>query len=175
MRLRPELTALVFLLCIPMPCMAFIDQPTITPLQPTLQTPISLHVRAGGCDGFYDLSDQAELSSSGPGQLQLIVDGEASLPVGHPFCNWPTFTYRFDLGTLPPGKYTLQLMVRDELDFNEEPVLVGSTSFIVSTAFVIPAASLGTLAGLAVAMLLTTMLAWRRGSVGGVLHSRPAA
>ena len=64
-----------------------------------------------------------------PGQLRLLVDGVA-LPPGHPFCNAPEFTYRFDIGTLAAGNYDLHVFIRDDFSL-PEPTEFGSVSFVV--------------------------------------------
>lgn len=136
MKLQRRLAVSVAFLVASTPAMAFIDPPTIEPPHPTAGLPISLHVRAGGCHGFEDHPHDAELVVVSPGRLQLIVDG-SSLAPGDPFCNYPAFTYRFEIGPLAPRSYELELLTRDP--FHQSPVSSGNVSFTVSAAWTIPA------------------------------------
>ncbi|MCI1709234.1 MAG: hypothetical protein LKM39_01695 [Chiayiivirga sp.] len=118
---------------------AFVEDPFITPSAPTPDTPIAVRVHAGVCHAFSDDVDEAELVVVGPGQLRLMTEG-VNLPPAHPFCIYPDFVYRFDIGTLPAGSYTLQLFINDPFA-GPEPVGFGSVSFVVSAPHAIPAAS----------------------------------
>lgn len=151
MKLPYRLIALALLCCITTQAYAAIEAPTIT--VPATRGPITLHVRAtGGCDGFWDLPNEAELSTTAPGQLQLIVDGVATLS-GDPFCLFSDFTYSFYLGRLPPGTYSLALLIRDEYVFDGSLVPAGSVTFTVAPTHTIPAASPWSLALLALVVL----------------------
>lgn len=120
------------------PAQAFIEDPFVQPTHPTPETPISVRVYAADCHGFSDLVDEAELETVAPGQLRLITDGSV-LPPAHPFCIWPDYVYRFEIGTLPAGIYTLQLFIRDP--FFPEPLPFGSVTFTVAPPATIPAAA----------------------------------
>jgi hypothetical protein len=136
------------LVCIPTVAHGEIELPTISPSTPNVRDSIVLLVRAtGGCDGFTDLANEAELSRQGPGQLRLVVDGVATLS-GDGLCIFPDFTYRFELGARAPGSYSLQLLVRDPYVRDGTLVPAGTVEFEVKAAFVIPANSIWALAGL---------------------------
>lgn len=141
---------------------AFVDTPSITPPRPSSSTPITVHVRAGDCHVFLDDVNEAELVNAGNGQLRLVVDGVASLEPGNPFCIYPVFTYRFVIGTLPAGGYTLQIFIRDT-NFPATPVAFGTVSFSVSaTPSVVPALSNEVVALTMVLMLCAGLLARSR-------------
>lgn len=129
---------------------AFIEAPYITPAHPTTITPISVRIHAGGCHGFSDGVDEAELVVVGPGQLRLMTEG-INLPPAHPFCIAPDFTYRFDIGTLPAGHYSLEVFIYDEFAA-PEPVGFGSMDFLVTAPATIPAISLPPMALLLLAL-----------------------
>lgn len=123
---------------------AFVEAPYITPAQPTPEDRISVHVRMGGCHASWDDVDAAQLTLVAPGQLHLVTDG-AALPPGHPFCIYdPPFTYRFDIGTLPVGQYTLHFFIFDDFS-SAEPIEFGSVDFRVAAPARIPATSMITL------------------------------
>jgi hypothetical protein len=135
----------------------FIEAPYITPAHPTTTTPISVRIHAGGCHGFADDVDEAELVVVAPDKLRLMTQG-INLPPAHPFCIAPDFTYRFDIGTLPAGQYSLQVFIYDEFAA-PEPVGFGSVDFLVSEPATIPASS-----ATSVALLLSALAAlacWR--------------
>lgn len=127
---------------------ASVDPPYITPTQPTPRDTISVHVRMGGCHASWDDVDEARLTLVAPGELHLVTDG-AALPPGHPFCIYdPAFTYRFDIGMLPIGQYTLRFFIFD--DFSSlAPVEFGSVDFHVAEPARIPATSVLTLFAIA--------------------------
>jgi hypothetical protein len=118
---------------------AFVEDPYIIPAHPTPKTSIWVHVRMGWCHTTVDAIDGAELAVAAPGQLRLVTNG-AALPPGHPFCLYPPFNFRFHIGKLPAGIYTLQLLIRDEFSA-PEPIPVGSVSFTVTPLETIPSAS----------------------------------
>ena len=142
---------------------AFVDDPYITPAHPTPQTPISVHVYMGWCHGSLDPVDGAELQVVGPGQLRLITKGVVLDP-GHPLCNDPPLTYRFDIGTLPAGSYTLQFFIRDDLS-GAGLVGFGSVDFLVANSAKIPATSVLTLVAISV-ICIAGAVGWRRSSRG---------
>lgn len=137
--------------------LAFVETPYITPAHPTPTTPISVRIHAGGCQGFSDDVGGAELIVVGPGKLRLMTEG-INLPPAHPFCIAPDFTYRFDIGTLPAGHYSLQVFIYDEFSA-PEPVGFGSVDFLVSEPATIPATSTGSIALLISA--LAALAYWR--------------
>ena len=160
--------------------LAFVDPPTISPPNPTTQTPIAVFVRAGGCHGFFADGIAPELVELPEGRLDLIIEGMAGLPPGHPFCVFDDFTSRFAIGKLAAGSYTLRILIRDE-DL-PQPVAFGSVAFTVSTPVHIP--SSGPLLLLAVVTLFV-LAAMRRlgrrprslflvGMLCGVLAPTPA-
>ena len=136
---------------------AFIENPYITPPHPTPDTPISVRIHAAGCHGFSDDVDEAELIVIGPGQLRLMTEG-INLPPAHPFCIAPDFTYRFDIGTLPAGHYSLQVFIHDEFSA-PEPIGFGTVEFEVSEPTNIPAMSGESLALLV--FMLAGLAGWR--------------
>ena len=136
---------------------AYIEDPYITPHHPTSNTPISVRIRAAGCHGFSDDVDEAELVVVAPGQLRLMTEG-INLPPAHPFCIAPDFTYRFDIGTLPAGHYSLQVFIYDEFSA-PDPVGFGSVEFDVSAPTNIPIASETSFTALVIA--LAGFACWR--------------
>jgi hypothetical protein len=141
---------------------AFVEEPFVIPALPTADTPIWVHVTAGICHAISDGVDDAELVLVAPGQLQLLTEGVA-LPPAHPFCIYPPFPYRFNIGKLPVGRYTLEVFIHDDFS-SPEPIGVGSVSFVVATPMSIPSTSTATLAVLAVASLALGALAARDSS-----------
>lgn len=144
----------VMLLCfvsVPPRAEAFVDDPFITPAQPTPDDKISVHVNTGWCHAPTDDVNQAELIRVSPGQLQLIADGVV-LPPGHPFCIHPPLTYRFDIGTLPAGAYSLQFFIRDDIG-GSGLVGFGSVNFTVRAPARIPVLTPWSLA-IAIALVL---------------------
>ena len=147
---------------LPSGAFAFVDPPSISPPSPSSNFLITVHVRAGDCHAFLDDVNEAELVSVGNGQLNLIVDGVASLEPGNPFCIYPVLTYRFVIGALPAGIYTLQLFIRDT-NFPETPVAFGTVSFSVSaTPSIVPTLSEGAIAMTILLMLCLARLARHR-------------
>ena len=156
----------VLLLCItslaPPAAQAFVEDPYIVPAHPTPETPIWVHVRMGWCHASLDAVDGAELQVIAPGQLRLITNGIVLDP-GHPFCNGPPFTYRFDVGTLPTGSYTLQIFIRDDIG-GAGLVGFGSVNFSVRSPMKIPATSIALLVALLLGVCVIGALATRRSS-----------
>ncbi len=140
------------------PAKAFIEDPFVTPTIPTSRTPISVNVHAGGCHGFFDQVDEAELVVTGPAELQLITDGAVPEP-GHPFCIYPDYVYRFDIGMLPTGSYTLRLFIRDA--FHQQPLPFGSVEFTVAAPTTIPATDRSSLVVLAMIFAIAAAAAAR--------------
>ncbi len=138
---------------------AFVEEPFVIPTQPTASTPIWVHVTAGYCHAISDGVWDAELVLVAPGQLQLLTEGVALSP-GHPFCIHPPFPYRFDIGVLPVGKYTLQVFIHDDFA-SPEPIGFGSVSFVVAAPASIPSSSTTTLAVLVAALVAFGALAAR--------------
>jgi hypothetical protein len=131
---------------------AFVEEPFVIPARPTADTPIWVHVTAGICHAISDGVDDAELVLVAPGQLQLLTEGVALSPA-HPFCIHPPFAYRFSIGVLPVGKYTLQVFIHDDFA-SPEPIGFGSVSFVVSSPASIPSTS-----STAIAILLSLLVA----------------
>ena len=143
---------------------AYVEIPYITPAHPTPDAPISVHVGAGWCHAFTDFPNEAELVLVAPGQLRLMTDGIA-LSAGHPFCIYLPYTYRFDIGTLPAGSYTLQVFIYDEFSA-PVPIGFGSVSFVVAAPATIPSTSLSTLVAIAACLLAGAMLTLARSNRG---------
>jgi len=140
---------------------AFVDPPYITPQQPTPRDTVSVHVRMGGCHASWDDVDEARLTLVAPGQLHLVTDG-AALPPGHPFCIYdPAFTYRFDIGKLPAGQYTLHFFIFDDFS-SPAPVEFGSVDFRVAEPARIPATSVLTLFAIAASVIVAAVRGYAR-------------
>ena len=73
------------------------------------------------------------------------------LDEGHPFCVILDHEHRFDLGTLPIGRYRLNLFLHDP-DYLPAPIAFGSVEFEVSGSHAIPANSLVSLVMLGMAV-----------------------
>lgn len=140
--------------------LAFVDEPYITPAHPTPERPITVHVRMGGCHGSVDAVDGAKLEMTSPGQLRLITNGDALDP-GHPFCNVPIFNYRFNIGALAEGNYTLRFVIRDDLS-GAGLVEFGSVSFSVRPAARIPTTSGTGLGAMAILLGMSGFIALLR-------------
>lgn len=157
----PPLFLMLATICWPSTALAFVDPPRIVPQHPTSRTPIVLAVRAGNCHGFVADAGEPELILLEPGKLKFVAAGIASLEPGNPFCIYPVFDYRFDLGALPEGNYSLQLFIRDISLLGTE-VESGSVSFAVSQPRSIPSSSWPALGAIVLALLLGGAILVRR-------------
>ena len=141
---------------------AFVEDPYIMPAHPTPDTPISIHVLMGWCHASIDGVDDAKLQTVSPGHLRVITEGVVLDP-GHPFCIHPPFVYRFNIGTLPEGRYTIQFFIRDDLS-GAGLAGFGSVNFVVAAPARIPASSLAAKATIFLMLCLSGAIAWIRGS-----------
>jgi hypothetical protein len=132
---------LVAAVLLSLPANAFIDPPIIVPARPVAGQVVSFDVRIGVCeyfqafgpsDGMTVFSDDRWRSIVRVGNtLQVTVrTAFASEPI---LCVYPTANFRFRLGDLTPGNYTLEVYGQD-VDIPASRPLIGSVGFVVGSA-----------------------------------------
>ncbi len=139
---------------------AYVDAPTINPPIPTVETPITVYVRAGGCHAFVNDEGEPQVVRKG-NHVDLIAPGIASLTPGHPFCINQDFNYPFSIGTLPAGSYTLRILILDS-GYPDAPFPFGSVSFDVHAPKSIPSLLPAGLPLLAAFLAAAAIVAFRR-------------
>jgi len=90
--------------------LAFYDAPIIEPPTPVAGQPVVFAVRTGGCDtiqsaGSPPASDAFREIVRVGNTLRVTVN--AFQAFGDDFCIFPVGTFRFSLGSLEPGRFTL--------------------------------------------------------------------
>lgn len=137
---------------------AFIDPPVLGPGNAVAGQTVSVSIRHGDCDGIY----------AGPPQITQV--GNAIHMVletthyGDPlWCNLPVFTGVFEVGSFPPGTYTLRI----ERFYNTlvpAPVYETLAKFEFTVRGETPVAlpATGTINGLILLLGILVAAAWRR-------------
>ncbi|MEO8672668.1 MAG: hypothetical protein ABI411_15215 [Tahibacter sp.] len=112
------------------------DAPILVPTNPVQGQTVSVSIRSGICDGFYDDEPGYPQNTRTGNAIRILlasVHEEDQL-----FCNIPDFTSIFSVGTFPAGVYTVQVdrvyTTSEPFDFTETlatlPLVIagGSTS-----------------------------------------------
>lgn len=82
---------------------AFYDTPTLSPPTPVEGQEISIDIRAGTCH-LFDGDPRDGVVTRNGNQITIVVPA-----LFNGFCNFPTRTRPYVVGTFPPGSYTLEV------------------------------------------------------------------
>ena len=112
---------------------AFVDQPTLSPNNPTENQTVFVNIRIGVCDSFIEQTGYPQITQSGNAIRILIPSIHA---FDSSFCNFGTGIAIDSIGAYPPGSYTVQV--------DRTYTAVGPTRTVVDTlgvlAFTVAAA-----------------------------------
>ncbi len=106
---------------------AFVDPPTLSPINPTENQTVSVNIRIGVCDSFIEQAGYPQITQSGNAIRILIPSIHA---FDSSFCNFGTGTAIDPVGAFPPGSYTVQV--------DRTYTAVGPTRTVVETLGILP-------------------------------------
>ncbi len=138
---------------------AFVDPPTVSPMNALVGQTIYVSVRAGMCDAIVYDPAYPKITQTESAIRVLIETAHADAPI---FCIYnPPGTAAFSIGSYPAGSYTIQVD-RHYLPFIGPEVIeaIGTLSFTVAEPTSLPALTLPSL--LMLALLLAIAAWWHR-------------
>ncbi|TCO34714.1 hypothetical protein [Dokdonella fugitiva] len=152
---------IAFLLAASTNAQAFWDPPIIAPTSPTVGQVASVNIRLGDCDVLIHTPGYPQVTQTGT-QIKVVQWGQHWEP--GELCTFPTGSAALEIGSYPPGQYTVSLDMRYRDFFSDIQVIhLGDTQFTVAApaGAPSPAPSLGIVAmGCLIVLLLAAV--WRR-------------
>lgn len=139
---------------------AFWDPPYITPANPATSDEVSVSVRLGICDSFYQRAGYPKITRDG-NTIRIVNFGQHWDPGD--LCSFGIGTATYSIGAFVPGDYTLTVDLF-YLDFfsQSQTLTLGVVAFTVTGAAppAIPAPTTSPLGLLALILALSTLTAW---------------
>ncbi len=130
---------------------AYINEPYIDPPNPDSRTPIEMVVEGGICHGITVRPPPFHTVSGSQVDVTITFIETSGI-----LCNYPEGSYRYPLGQLPAGDYTLNLYKHLEVDPPVADELIYTIQFSVARAPVLPVPMLNGwgLGGMVVSLML---------------------